>query len=309
MASMLLHRWCEVLDAAGRRSGLDRWHAVLRLGVGAGVARSCRAWTHLGPVRFRCARGCRSRRILSRRLPKSGCRSGRGVEVVSETRVVQRARIGAPTSITLLVNGVGKHAWLPRLSHAPHARPLRFAARNRASAARARSTTAGAWAFGCHAPDECDRSRRRVSAVSSGCRHARRSRRSTRLAPPAGTSKASTSISDSIAFGRRVRQRRRTCSPASASAHASRRGSSICGGGLPGGAEHVAPTLDDLARSDRQRARTGTDAVAARDLARKRPVHHRHLDGARGAGPRCEGTRRLPLPDLRWRPHQSRTRR
>jgi diaminopimelate decarboxylase len=81
-------------------------------------------------------------------------RTGRGVEVVSEHEFLMAERLGVPVE-QLLVNGVAKHAWLPRYPRPGLRVHFDSPAEVAALAPLARSAQ---WRVGvrCHAPDEAD---------------------------------------------------------------------------------------------------------------------------------------------------------
>jgi diaminopimelate decarboxylase len=81
-------------------------------------------------------------------------RSGRGVEVVSESELVTILRLRCPID-DILVNGVAKHAWLHR--HPLPRLRVHFDSLREIDALLKQSLACG-WRAGirCHAPDECD---------------------------------------------------------------------------------------------------------------------------------------------------------
>jgi diaminopimelate decarboxylase len=141
--------WREVIAAAAARYGtpcyVTRWRPVAR--ALASVARLGTAG-----VRVRPWLSFKTHPVvpLLRQCLESDC----GVEVVSECEFVTALTAGADAD-RLLVNGVAKHAWLPRY----HVEGLRLhfdsISELRALLAQAQAER---WRVGvrCHAPDECD---------------------------------------------------------------------------------------------------------------------------------------------------------
>jgi diaminopimelate decarboxylase len=82
-------------------------------------------------------------------------RTGRGIEVVSESELLTVMRLGCSAD-RLLVNGVAKQAWLRR--HPIHGLRVHFDSLGEIAALASLAVACG-WRVGvrCHVPDECDR--------------------------------------------------------------------------------------------------------------------------------------------------------